>query len=300
MRAERPARRSLTSAIVVLATLTALTVVPASGSDPEVVSRARALEADGRTGLAVSRLRETLAAPDASRDPRILLELARLTDDPDEALALADEVLARADGETAALAHALRGDYLYTAARYREAAQEYEAALRLGAGSGVALRLGASLLESGDVTRAIKAYDRTAMGASGDVAVLAEIGAGRARIAAGEAEVAAKALMELAERAPSPGLRADALAAASDARLALGDIAGANELLARLAIEAPETFQGTLAAARADRLERELAAVDSMTVSDADTLPETAAPEGRPRADGSAGGEDEAPETGRE
>ncbi len=128
----RTRRRSITTVAVCL-TATVLLLATASADTAAEIGRARALEADGRVDIAIEHLRAVLTGESGGTDAALLLELARLTDDVDEALALADEALANTrDMSLRALAHVMRGDYLYAAGLYNQASAEYTTAAELG------------------------------------------------------------------------------------------------------------------------------------------------------------------------
>ena len=257
----------MTVAVCLTATVLVLTTVRADTT--EEISRARTLEADGRVDVAVEHLRAVLAGESGGTDAALLLELARLTDDPDEALALADEALANTrDAKLRARAHVMRGDYLYAAGQYDRAVIEYASAAEGDGPEHPALRQAASLLALGDIAAAVAIYDEAASldDASSDDAVeiadWASIGRGRALLAGGDAAEAAIELEQLADDLMGRTTRAHALAAAAEALIAHGDLGHARELLVLVSAEFPGTFESTLAEDRVRMLERRLTKLD--------------------------------------
>ncbi len=254
----RTRRRSITTVAVCL-TATVLLLATASADTAAEIGRARALEADGRVDIAIEHLRAVLTGESGGTDAALLLELARLTDDVDEALALADEALANTrDMSLRALAHVMRGDYLYAAGLYNQASAEYTTAAEQGAPEHPELRRAASLLALGDIAAAIEVYDKAAEGDDEEIADWAAIGRGRALLARGDEVEAALELEQLALEFAGRPTRAHALAAAADALIAHGDIAHARELLLQLLDEFPDTFESTLADNRVRMLDRRL------------------------------------------
>ncbi len=272
MRADPLTRRRTVLTVAVCVTATVLVMATASADTAEEIGRARALEADGRIDIAVEHLRAVLASESGGADAALLLELARLTDSADEALALADEALAiTRDAQLRAGAHIMRGDYLYAAGQYGRAVAEYAAAAEHGSPAHPELRRAASLLAIGDIAGAIDIYDDVASlddaapddnaGSrdAADVAAWASIGRGRARLAGGDAVEAALELEELADELAGSPTRAHALAAAADALVAHGDLAHARDLLLLVVGEFPNTFESTLAEDRVRTIDRHLA-----------------------------------------
>ncbi len=254
----RTRRRSATTVVVCLAAT--VVVFASAGADTTgEMGRARALEADGRVDIAIEHLRALLAGESDDSDAALLLELARLTDDAGEALALADEALGNTrDGRLRARAHVMRGDYLYAAGLYGQAVVEYAAAAGHDAPADATLRRAAGLLALGDIAGAIKVYDAAASGDDDEITAWASIGRGRARLAGGDAVEAALELERVADELTGRPIRACALAAAADALIAHGDLAHARELLLLLSDEFPNTFEATLALDRVKTLDRRM------------------------------------------
>jgi tetratricopeptide (TPR) repeat protein len=250
--------------VAVCMAATVLLFATASGDTTDEIARARSLEADGRPEVAVELLRALVT--DGSRDPApaLLLELARLTESPDETLELVDRVLRTTrDAGLRARAHVMRADYLYAAGLYEKAVVEYAAAAeRGGAPDDAALRYAASLLETGDTVGAAEAYASAAGSGSADIAAWAGIGRGRALLVGGDAESAADELELVADELAGGPLRAQALAAAAEARVALGELERARALLGLLVEEFPGSFEATLAVARARVLSDRMKALE--------------------------------------
>ncbi len=260
----------MTVAVCMAAAVLVLTTARADTA--EEIGRARALEADGRIDVAIEHLRAVLAKEPDGTDAALLLELARLTDDPDEALVLADEALAvTRDAKLRARAYVMRGDYLYAAGQYGGAVIEYAEAAKRGLPDHSTLRRAASLLALGDIAGAIAVYDAAASDDAAassvdaaphddtDVADWAAIGRGRALLAGGDAVEAARELERTAAALTGRPTRAHALAAAAEALIAHGDLTHARELLLLVSSEFPDTFESTLAEDRVRMLDRRLA-----------------------------------------
>ncbi len=269
-----PRRHVTTVAVCLAATFLLFTI--ASGDATDDIDRARALEADGRVDVAVEHLRALLADDSRAADPALLLELARLTENADEALVLADQALrSTRDGSLRARAHMMRADYLYAAGLYARAAAEYAAASeRGGAPDDAALRHAASLLATGDVAGAVRMYEMAASSSEGDVAAWASIGRGRALLAGGDTGEAADDLERIADELVGQPVRAQALAAAAEARIAHDEPARARELLVLLMSEFAGTFESTLAEERVRLLDQRVIELDQLP--DADTKMEDA------------------------
>ena len=261
--------------VAVCVTATVLVLTSARADTTEEIGRARALEADGRVDVAVEHLRAVLAGESGGTDAALLLELARLTDDPDEALVLADEALANTrDARLQARAYVMRGDYLYAAGQYDRAVIEYAAAAERGVSEYPALRHAASLLALGDIAAAIGVYDEAASDDDVEIAGWASIGRGRALLAGGEAVEAALELERTAENLTGRPTRAHALAAAAEALIAHGDLTHARELLVLVSGEFPDTFESTLAEDRVRIIDRRLTELNELA---GETPPDDAA-----------------------
>ncbi len=280
-RTSRAARRNATrlapfTAALGAAFLIALATAPSVADDPptsaQAIERARALKEDGFVEEAETYLRELVDTERSlARDAEVLLELARLTGDPDEAAALASRAIERTrDARIIVAAHTLRGDVLYASGIYMAAAGEYGAAARHGSTPGArkaALWQAASLLAAGDATTAIEEYRVVAEeGATPDeLTPLAKLGMGRALLAAGRPAEAAAEFDHVAETYPDDDVRIRALAGAAESHQAAGAPVVALRALEMLASEFPHTLEGVLARERASTLSAELAAPPAET-----------------------------------
>ena len=255
------------TAVAVCLTATVLVLAGIARADSsDVIDRIRALEIDGRVGVAVEQLRSILTDESHAPDAALLLELARLTDDAGEAVALADDALASTrDANLRARARVLRGDYLYAAGHYDQAAAEYAAATELGAPAHVMLRHAAALLAMGDIAGAIRVYDGAASGSDVEAAAWASIGRERARLMGGDAAGAAQELERIADQQVGHAWRAHALAAAAEARIAEGRLGRARDLLQLLSSEFPDSFESTLARDRIRTIDQRMSALDELT-----------------------------------
>jgi tetratricopeptide (TPR) repeat protein len=274
--ARRNANRPAALAALGAALLIALAAAPSVADDPptsaQAIERARALEEDGFVEEAEIYLRELVDTERSlARDAEVLIELARLTGDPDEAAALASRAIERTrDARIIVAAHALRGDVLYASGLYVAAAEEYGAAARHGSTPGAreaALGRAASLLAAGDATTAIEEYGEVAEeGATPDeLTPLAKLGMGRALLAAGRPAEAAAEFDHVAETYADDDVRIRALAGAAESHEAAGAPVVALRALEMLASEFPNTLEGVLARERAGTLSAELAAPQAET-----------------------------------
>jgi len=272
MPADPRKRRRCTLTVAVCLTVTVLVFSAARGDSADAIARSRALEADGRIDVAVEHLRAVLTNDSRDADPAVILELARLTRDASEVLALTDEVLETTrDAELRSRAHMMRGDYLYAAGRHERAAIEYAAASERELPEHPELRHAASLLATGDVDGAIEIYDALIARDAGDASLWAAIGRGRALTIGGDPNEAGDELEALARDLAGHPLGAHAMVAAAEAREAAGELLRTRDLLQRIAEEYPESFEGVIAARRVAVLDARLQALVDPTTS-ADTL----------------------------
>jgi tetratricopeptide (TPR) repeat protein len=268
MSASPPRRaRVIATAVIAALSLIAATGPAAASSADDAIKEAGALEAAGRPDEAEACLRGLLDSGVASRNPAVLLALARLTPSPEEAVALCREILESArDPRLVAEAHALRGDYLYARGSYAEAAREYEAA---GGGSrnvtdAAALKRAASLLAAGDAPAAETVYRAVveAGDASAETVPWAAVGLGRALLAQGRAEEAAEQFERTARAYADHGARREALVGAAASHEERGDTERMIAALTAVIDEYPDTYDAVLAA---DHLRA--VAADSLTAA---------------------------------
>lgn len=239
-------------AAVVLALIVAAGPAAASSAD-DAINEARALETAGRPDEAEACLRRLLESGIASRNPAVLLALARLTPSPEEAVELCCEVIeSERDPRLVAEARTLRGDYLFARGSYAEAAREYEAA----AGSGprnvrdeAALKRAASLLAAGDAPAAEGVYRAVVEtgDASAEVIPWAEVGLGRALLAQGRAAEAAEQFERTARTYADHDARREALVGAASSHEEGGDIERTIAALTAVIDEYPDTYDAVLA-----------------------------------------------------
>lgn len=236
------------------------------------IEQARALERQGFLGEARLYLLDLMRANEAlGDDPDVLLEVARLTPDADEALQYIDSAISRTrDARLLTQAHRWRGDFLFMQGRYAEAALEYERGARFGdaaASDALGLRRAASLLSAADASRAADAYRALAEkgNAPEEHAPWAELGLARALLVGGDLEQAAIQFERTAEEHGEHDVRPHALAGAVECHAAAGSDSAAHAALSVLEAEYPETFEAILAR---DLLERVTAARDTTAVED--------------------------------
>ncbi len=281
-----PARvnpRGATAAVAIAGALTAallaVTAGPAAGDDPptpaQAIEKARALEETGFVDDAEAYLRG-LVETDRSlaRSASVLLELARLSADPEEAMAFADQAIERTrDAGLLVRAHALKGDALYASRIYAAAAEEYGEAARYSAPDAgeATLRRADCLLAAGDASAALEAYrgiwEEGAV--PGELTSWAELGIGRALLHSGRSAEAAEHFEHVAATYVDPDVRMQALAGAGESHEANDAPLDALTALATLAAEFPDTFAGVVAAERVRVLSEQVAA--AMEAAAADT-----------------------------
>jgi len=248
----RPGLAASAIAAAVLALAAAALPTAASSAD-DAIAEARALETAGRPDAAEACLRRVLESGVVSRDPAVLLALARLTPSPEEAVELCGEVIESArNPRLVAEARTLRGDYLYARGSYAEAAREYEAAAAGGprnARDEAALKRAASLLAAGDAPAAETVYRAlaSAEGLSAEVTPWAEVGLGRALLAQGRAAEAAEQFERTAGAYAGHDARREALVGAAASHEERGDIARAIAALTAVIDEYPDTYDAVIA-----------------------------------------------------
>jgi tetratricopeptide (TPR) repeat protein len=280
-----PARVNARGPTVVVATALAATLLavaagPVAGDDPptpaQAIEKARALEETGFVDDAEVYLRDLVDADRSlARNASVLLELARLASDPEEAMAFADQAIERTrDAGLLVRAHSLKGDALYASRLYAAAAEEYGEAARYDApGAGeAALRRADCSLAAGDASAALEAY-REIWGEGavpGELTPWAELGIGRALLYSGRPAEAAEQFDHVAATYVEPDVRMQALAGAAEGHEANDEPLAALTTLATLAAEYPGTFAGVVAAERVRTLSEEIAA--AMEAAAADTM----------------------------
>jgi tetratricopeptide (TPR) repeat protein len=244
------------------AVLMAVVAGPADGDEvltsAQAIERARALEGGGLLEEAALYLRGLiLESRSIARDAPVLLELARLTNDLDEAADLANRATTRTrDPQLLLAAHVFLGDLLYARGLYLSAALEYGRAgtdKSISGADEALLKRAASLLAAGDAQAALDAYrDLAAEGATGETTIpLAELGVGRALLRAGRPEEAAREFERILATYPVPDVRIQALAGAAASHEEAGNMPAAIMHLTVLSDEFPESFEGILAGDRA-------------------------------------------------
>ncbi len=272
MSANLRAQRCQTAAVVAIAVAV---VVSATGSAicddtpsaAEAIQKARALERQGHPEEAEFYLRDLIEAEEQlARDATVLLELARLTDASEEALALIDRAITRTrDSRLICRARSLKGDYLYAQGQYVPASREYQEAAGHGSGPEVEVALlkrGQSLLAAGDASAATEAFRELAEkgGVPGAMTPWAELWLGRALLLKGDPTGAALQFERTGETYPEHDVRPHALAGAAESHRLAGNEQAARSALEALILQYPGTFEAVLA--------RE----DIQTLAPADTL----------------------------
>lgn len=236
------------------ALLIVLASVAAAVDSDEAIEKARALESAGSADEAFVYLSE-LAEQDQklAEDASVLLELSRLTPSTEESVQLLERALERArDGEQTSAAKEMLGDYLYARGSYLEAAEQYASAAERApdpAQGPVRLKRCASLLAAGDADAAAEAYGQLAErgGDSDPTRPWALLGMGHALAMKGDLEEAALVFEDLATEYATHEVRPRALAEEGDALAAAGHTARARETLDTLVREYPGSYEAILA-----------------------------------------------------
>jgi TolA-binding protein len=243
----------------------------------EAVERARALERQGLLDEAALYLHElVLGVGPLSEEPEVLIELARLTPDVDAAMQYLDAAMEKTrDARLLAGAHRMRGDFLFMQGRYEDAVLEYGRGAEHAGGPAahaLMLRRAASLLASGDASRAADAYLALVEGGgvSEGVAPWAELGLARAHLARGKLGEATAQFERVVEEYPDHGVRAHALAGAVECHVAAGRDSAAAAFLGDLESNYPSSYEAVLAR---DLFETTAAGRDSASAADRDAEP---------------------------
>ncbi len=236
------------------ALLIVLASVAAAVDSDEAIEKARALESAGSADEAFVYLSE-LAEQDhkLAEDASVLLELSRLTPSTDESVQLLERALERArDGAQTSVAKEMLGDYLYARGSYLAAAAQYASAAEKAPGPAqgpVLLKRCASLLAAGDADAAAEAYGQLAErgGDSDPTRPWAQLGLGHALVVKGDLEEAVLVFEGLATEYATHEVRPRALAGAGEALAAAGHTARARENLDALVREYPGSYEAILA-----------------------------------------------------